>query len=149
MASVVELPRPAHDTGRPQRTGCGRLLGTVAAEPVPARCEEPHTQAVSPGSLQQPRVPSSGDPSIIVAPPGIDEAMIVTARVGIDEAMIVKPGQLRTGPLVTQPIPPPAVTGRACGMPGQWHLGHHLPVERPEGEPDRCLLKPSRVPGTF
>ena len=33
---------------------------------------------------------------------GVDEAMIVTARVGIDEAMIVKPGQLRTEPLVTQ-----------------------------------------------
>jgi hypothetical protein len=45
----------------------------------------------TPGFLQQSPVPSSVDPSIIVAPPGIDEAMIVTARVGIDEAMIVNP----------------------------------------------------------
>jgi len=67
----------------------------------------------TPGSLQQSPVPSSVDPSIIVAPPGIDEAMIVTARVGIDEAMIVKPARLRTRPLTTPPILPPAAIGRA------------------------------------
>jgi hypothetical protein len=31
---------------------------------------------------------------------------------------------------------------------GQWHLRHHLPDECPEGEPHRCLLKPSRARGT-
>lgn len=67
------------------------------------------------GTLQQAPVPPSVDPSIIVAPPGIDEAMIVTAREGIDEAMIVNPGRLRPGPSATQPtrpILPPTGTGR-------------------------------------
>jgi hypothetical protein len=68
-----------------------------------------------PGTLQQSPVPSFVDPSIIVAPPGIDEAMIVTAREGIDEAMIVNPLRLRTGPSAprpAQPILPPAGSGR-------------------------------------
>ncbi len=60
--------------------------------------------------LQQSTALSSVDPSIIVAPPGIDEAMIVTARVGIDEAMIVNPPRMRTGPLAAprpfRPRPP-------------------------------------------
>jgi hypothetical protein len=64
----------------------------------------------TPGFLQQSPAPSSVDPAIIVAPPGIDEAMIVTARVGIDEAMIVDPARLRTGPLAAprlfRPGPP-------------------------------------------
>jgi len=82
----------------------------------------------TPGYLQQSPVPSSVDPSIIVAPPGIDEAMIVTARVGIDEAMIVSPRQLRTGPLATPPILPPAATGRAAL--GPWPMAPHAPPPR-------------------
>lgn len=107
VAAYLERSRP-----NPSRLGVRNLI----------------LRQLSPGSLQQPRVPSSGDPSIIVAPPGIDEAMIVTARVGIDEAMIVKPGQLRTGPLVTQPIPPPAVTGRA--LRNAWPMAPRAPSPR-------------------
>jgi len=82
----------------------------------------------TPGFLQQSPVPSSVDPSIIVAPPGIDEAMIVTARVGIDEAMIVNPPQLRTGPLATPRIFPPAANGRAPLSP--WPMAPQTPPPR-------------------
>ena len=99
----------------------------------------------SPGFLQQSPVPSSLDPSINVAPPGIDEAMIVTARVGIDEAMIVNPPQLRTGPLATPPILPPAANGRAPLSPWPMAPQARLPDERPEGEPHRC--PDQRFPG--
>jgi hypothetical protein len=82
----------------------------------------------TPGFLQQSPVPSSLDPSIIVAPPGIDEAMIVTAREGIDEAMIVKPGQLWTGPLAAPRILPPAANGRAPLSP--WPMPPQAPHPR-------------------
>lgn len=45
------------------------------------------------------------DPSVIVARPGIDEAMIVTARTGIDEAMIVNPEPLQTPSLIVPLVP--------------------------------------------
>jgi len=67
----------------------------------------------TPGLVQPSPAPSSVDPSIIVAPPGIDEAMIVTARTGIDETMIVNPAQVRRRPLAAPPTLPPAATGRA------------------------------------
>jgi len=82
----------------------------------------------TPGFVQQSPVPSSVDPSIIVAPPGIDEAMIVTARVGIDEAMIVGPRQSRRGPLATPPILPPAAAGRAPLSP--WPMAPQAPPPR-------------------
>src|SRR5271165_2050241 len=67
----------------------------------------------TPGFVQQSPAPPSVDPTIIVAPRGIDEAMIVTARAGIDEAMIVNPAQVRRIQLVAPPTLPPAATGRA------------------------------------
>ena len=82
----------------------------------------------TPGSLPQSPLPSSADPSIIVAPSGIDEAMIVTARVGIDEAMIVGPRQLRRGPLAAPPILPPAATGRVPLSP--WPMAPQAPPPR-------------------
>ncbi len=62
----------------------------------------------TPGLVQPSPAHSSVDPSIIVAPACIDEAMIVTARTGIDETMIVNPAQVRRRPLAAQPtLPPP------------------------------------------
>ena len=43
------------------------------------------------------------DPSVIVARPGIDEAMIHTARQGIDDAMIVNPGRAARIPVLIVP----------------------------------------------
>ncbi|MGC8638812.1 MAG: hypothetical protein ACP5XB_02905 [Isosphaeraceae bacterium] len=43
------------------------------------------------------------DPSVIVARPGIDEAMIHTARPGIDNAMIGNPGRVARMPVLIVP----------------------------------------------
>jgi hypothetical protein len=107
LAAYTERSRP-----KPSRLGVRNLM----------------LRQQSPGFLQQSPVPSSVDPSIIVAPRGIDEAMIVTARVGIDEAMIVNPAQLRTGALATPPILPPAATGRAPLSP--WPMAPQAPPPR-------------------
>jgi len=107
VAAYSERPRP-----NPSRLGMRNLM----------------LRQRIPGSLQQLPLPSSVDSSIIVAPPGIDEAMIVTARAGIDEAMIVSPRQLRTGPMAATPILPPAATRRAPLSP--WPMAPQAPPPR-------------------
>ena len=65
----------------------------------------------TPVALQRRRVAPRGQPipprhpAVIVARPGIDDAMIHTARQGIDEGMIVNPGRLESMPVLTAPQP--------------------------------------------
>ncbi len=82
----------------------------------------------TPGFFRQSQMPSYVDPSVIVARPGIDEAMIVTARAGIDEAMIVQPSRIRAGALASPPILPPAAIGRA--PQGSWPMVPQAPPPR-------------------
>jgi hypothetical protein len=52
------------------------------------------------------QLPRPRDPSVIVAPRGIDDAMIVTSRAEIDEAMIVSPERMKSGSRVVVPWVP-------------------------------------------
>ncbi len=82
----------------------------------------------TPGFLPQLQMPSYVDPSVIVARPGIDEAMIVTARAGIDEAMIVQPLPVRTNSLASPAILPPSAIGQASQA--SWRMAPQAPPPR-------------------
>lgn len=61
------------------------------------------------GPVRIPRpIPRLRDESVIVARPGIDDAMIHPARIGIDDGMIVNPGPRMRDPVI---LPPPGPEG--------------------------------------
>jgi hypothetical protein len=134
---LMSRPKPGH-WRRPLRS-LSRLMTLIAlsglalaayserARPKPSRLGVRNVifRQVRPGLLQQSPASSLHEPSVIVAPPGIDEAMIVTARRDIDEAMIVNPARTGTGAFA---IPPSSVTGRAPLVP--WQLEPQAPRRR-------------------
>jgi hypothetical protein len=99
LAAYAERSRPRP---LPLRATLAVLHARYSAMPqrptLPARSALPRRWAVPQRPFIQPR-----DPSVIIARPGIDDAMIHTVRQGIDDAMIVNPDRMARMPILTVP----------------------------------------------
>ena len=109
----------------------GRLMTVIALSGLamagyahrtrrPATAPLYRVRFLPPGVSQGIPVPRPMDPSILVAPPGIDDAMIVTARSGIDDAMIIHPGRWAGTPAPATPVLPLPGNPSDPQAPGPW-----------------------------
>jgi hypothetical protein len=143
-------PRPAPflelSPGQKSRRWCslprsiGQLMTIIALSglALAAYSEHARTRVIPLGArrfvFQPPQVPprvevqEPRDPSVLVAPRGVDEAMIVTAREGIDDAMIVGPARLRREAVTILPLPQSGAPGAAPRSP--WQPKSRLPQSR-------------------
>ena len=140
---LMSCPKPRRGKASPRWLGRIMIVAALGVMGVVAQADRHRSgprilgmrngalplQQVAPGGPRQvPQLPPL-DPSLIVAPRGIDDAMIKTARVGIDEAMIVNPSSVpRTFTPTVVPVPAP--WGPGAPQPGPWQPQPGVPQPR-------------------